>query len=89
MKTLTYILLILSPVLFWVLWFVPTGGGENCFFLLAFLTVQGLSVISALASAYFALKFKRDVILWLILILDLSPIIWIYFIFPFTYRSTL
>lgn len=71
----------LAPIIFWTfIYVIPHGSGENYFHFMGWLLSGGISTVSTLVIIYAAIKAKKDIAWWLILLLNLSPATWFFFL---------
>ncbi len=77
MKTRSWlkIIVVLAPAVFWIVYFAPPRNGENWYKALIWIATAGISVLSLGPVLYFAIRDRSDVIWWLILVFNLSPIL--------------
>ena len=74
-KILLRILAIVPSAFFWWVYFLPMPpGSENWFPIFAMIYVAPVCLLVSLPTLYFAIKAKRDVLWWLILVFDLTPV---------------
>lgn len=71
-----YILVLIPPSLFWVVYFIPPHSGENWFRVIAWFYIAPVCLFSVAAGLHLARKYGTSIFWWLLMAFCVSPLLW-------------